>query len=142
MGQAARAWDDNDPAQAILATTPDSTTRPMVFVAAGTHASYPKPCTRKELPADRERGGGEEHDGGLPWAGNTAPTCGEDACYLRMLPTARGGRDPALWNAFKGTWGKRHCFLTYYCDSSSPPAAPGQQKRYEEPWLADVTRDP
>lgn len=135
-------WDENDRARAILAATPDSTTRPIVFVAAGTHASYPQPCTRKKDCRQVVSGAEEEmHDGELPWSGNTAPTCGEDAC-LKVLPTARGGRDPALWSAFTGPWGTRHCFLTYYCDSGSPPDAPGQQDRYAEPWLADVTRDP
>lgn len=136
------AWKDNDTAREILAKTPDSATRPIVFVASGTHASYPLPCTVKEK-CEQVIGGAEEneHDGELPWAGNTAPTCGEDPC-LKMLPTARGGRDPALWNAFKGPWGSRHCFLTYYCDSSSPPAAPGQQGRYNAPWANSGTFDP
>jgi phage baseplate assembly protein gpV len=136
------AWAADKTATAVLAKTPDSATRPLVFVASGTHASYPLPCTKK--PKCKQTVGGaeeNEHDGGLPWSGNTAATCGEDPC-LRMLPTARGGRDPALWNAFTGLWGTRHCFLTYYCDSSAPPAAPGQQDRYEAPWASSGTFEP
>jgi hypothetical protein len=78
----------------------------------------------------------------MPWVGNAVPTCGVSDC-LKLLPTARGGRDPALWNGFDGPWGARNCWLTYYCDSGSPPSAPGRQGRYQRPWDFDrPTRRP
>jgi hypothetical protein len=61
---------------------------------------------------------------------------------VAMLPTTSGGSAPALWNAFEGPWGQRNCFLRYYCDSTSPPAAPGQQARYEDPREHDGTHRP
>lgn len=136
-------WDDleaawsGDRATNAMRATPESAARPLVFVADGTHAAYPMPCASK--PKCRQPIGGAEenrHDGRLPWSGNDAVQCGTTSC-LKMLPTSRGGRDPALWNGFEGPWGKRNCFMTYYCDSSSPPAAPGQQERYQEPWHYD-----
>lgn len=136
------AWRKDDTARAILAGLPKDTQRPLVFVASGTHASYPLPC-RDKSDCRQVIGGAEEneHDGALPWAGNTRLDCGTESC-LNMLPTFRGGREPALWNAFEGAWGTRNCFLTYYCDSSSPPAAPGRQGRYQRPWERDATRRP
>jgi len=101
---------------------------------------YLLPCSDK--PDCRQVIGGaeeNEHDGEQPWAGNTTLACGTASC-LQMLPTSRGGRDPALWNAFEGAWGTRNCFMTYYCDSSSPPAAPGGQGRCQRPWEHDGTR--
>jgi hypothetical protein len=137
-----KAWQENDTTRAILEETADDAPRPIVFVASGTHAAYPLPCPVK-ANCRQVVGGAEEnaHDGGMPWAGNTSLTCGTASC-LKMLPTSRGGRDPALWNAFEGAWGTRNCFLTYYCDSSSPPAAPGRQGRYQRPWEHDATRRP
>jgi len=134
-----KAWADDPDTAAIRDAAEDGATRPVVFVARGTHAGYPLPCEA----GCRQQGGAEEkpHDGELPWAGNTLPECGTQPC-VKMLPTSRGGRDPALWNAFEGPWGARSCFLTYYCDSGSPPAAPGQQDRYEEPWQHDGGRRP
>jgi hypothetical protein len=136
------AWRANGTTREILEETGDEAARPIVFVASGTHAAYPMPCAVKANCRQVMNGAEEnEHDGERTWAGNTSLTCGDDSC-LQMLPTARGGRDPALWNAFEGAWGTRSCFLTYYCDSSSPPAAPGQQGRYQRPWENDGTRRP
>ena len=116
------AWLQDDVASDILEETADDAPRPIVFVAGGTHASYPLPCDEK---ADCRQvvGGAEEneHDGERTWVGNTVLTCGTAPC-LKMLPTSRGGRDPALWNAFEGAWGTRNCFMSYYCDSSAPAA--------------------
>jgi hypothetical protein len=53
---------------------------------------------------------------------------------LQLLPARDDGRQPTLWNDFKGPWGERHCEFRYYCDSGPPPAAPGQQNRYKAPW--------
>jgi hypothetical protein len=109
--------------------------RPLAFIASGTHATYPKPCSKLTSSKCTQfaSGTGEDpHDGSLPWIGNYSNVCGNSSCVHR-LPTSEGGRQPALWNAFTGTWGDRHCALTYYCDSASPPAAPGNQGRYKHP---------
>ena len=66
---------------------------------------------------------------------------GRSSC-LQMLPTRTGGRKPALWNAYTGQWGERHCELTFYCDSGSPPTAPGIQARYRSPAHYDLVAVP
>jgi hypothetical protein len=135
------AWKRNATTRRLLDETPGSAERPLVFIARGTHAAYPLPCPQarpcKQVAHDIDE---KPHDGGRAWVGNSV-ACGESTC-LRQLPTALGGRAPALWNAFEGVWGVRNCFMTYYCDSTSPPAAPGQQGRYEAPWDNDGTFDP
>jgi hypothetical protein len=110
--------------------------RPLVFVAEGTHASYPFPCSTdcKQIGAGL---GENDHDGELEWGGNNTKNCGAANC-LQPLPTAGGGQQAALWNDFSGPWGKPHCLWRYYCDSGSPPEAPGRQKRYRDPTLAAV----
>lgn len=108
--------------------------RPRVFVADGTHAAYPTLCRGdncRQTAADAEE---QSHDGGLPWAGNASTDCGGGISCLTRFPTLVGGRAPALWNAFEGPWGNARCFLKYYCNSTTPPAAPGKQGRYKRPW--------
>ena len=130
-------WKDRLAKQ--LSDVPGHTTRPIVFVASGTHASYPHPCDHgcRQVPANLEEG---DHDGELLWVGDDDAICAAVTC-LAPLPTATGGRGPASWNAFAGPWGRRHCFLKYYCDSGTPPPAPGQQDRYKDPAHFDGTAD-
>ena len=92
-------------------------THPVVYVAKGSHASYPLPCDtgrcKQDLAVRRGLPDGN-HDGADAWA-----ACG-DECLLalpsirRPVPLAQrvGGdipEDPALWNAFQGRWGAAHC---------------------------------
>jgi hypothetical protein len=133
-----RAYWDNLPDGRVkeqLARIPDASKRPIAFIANGTHATYPTPCE-----ACRQKQGlsfGEDpRRGDFGWVGNETGACVAAGC-LQMLPTRAGGEEPALWNAFEGPWGKRNCFLTYYCDSSSPPPAPGSQGRYQDPTRYD-----
>lgn len=138
--QKLRAYWDADPGLApVLTRIPDHAKRPLVFIAQGTHAAYARDCARecKQVATGREEG---THDGGLPWVGDNTEICLRVTC-LRPLPTASGGRGPALWNAFEGPWGSRHCLWRYYCDSGTPPPAPGQQDRYREPAHYDGTGD-
>ncbi len=128
---------------ATVAAIADVAGRPLVFVAKGTHASYPEPCRGCGQVAHADLGE-SSHLGDLGWVGNDTNACGKSSC-LQMLPTRIGGRKPALWNAYTGQWGERHCELTFYCDSGSPPTAPGIQKRYQSPAhydLVTVPREP
>lgn len=129
--QLQRYWGDPQ-VQGLVEGIDDAGERPLVFVAVGTHASYPTPCSRGCQQVANSGLAEELHRGNLGWIGNDTGSCGISSC-LQMLPTRAGGAKPALWNAFEGPWGERHCFLSYYCDSGTPPSAPGQQKRYQHP---------
>jgi hypothetical protein len=116
----------------LVAHVPDASERPLAFIARGTHATYPRPCAGGCLQSANDTLHDGPHDGELPWIGNYAATCGDVSC-VQMLPTLEGGRQPALWSAFAGTWGDVHCALKFYCDSTAPPPAPGRQTRYLHP---------
>jgi hypothetical protein len=135
-------WGRDPTSRRLLTSLPDARgQRPLVYVARGTHASYATPCLRstcRQVAHDLEE---QRHNGRLPWIGDYSGACGRVDC-LQLLPTGASGRAPALWNAFAGAWGRRRCLLVYYCDSSSPPAAPGRQARYRDPARVDVERKP
>jgi hypothetical protein len=124
-------WDGSAQIARLLAGVSDASTRPLAFVAEGTHSTYPIPCGDCSQVAHSELNDGP-HRGDFGWVGNDSGACGRASC-LQMLPTREAGREPALWNAFDGPWGEHHCFLVYYCDSGSPPASPGHQGRYLHP---------
>jgi hypothetical protein len=125
-------WDREPRFRRFLADVADGADRPLVFVAAGTHASYPVSCSggcvQTPHPTREERA----HRGTLRWEGNDTTRCARTRC-VRVLPTRAGGTLPALWNGFDGVWGRRHCVLRVYCNSTAPPAAPGRQGRYRHP---------
>ena len=132
-------WEKPDVA-GILESVDDASSRPIAFVAKGTHATYPEPCGG----GCRQVGGGvgeSTHDGYRGWTGNDTVECTAVACLL-TLPTRGNGEKPALWNAYTGQWGERHCRFTFYCDSGSPPTAPGNQERYADPIQFDSTAVP
>ncbi len=125
-------WDRERKFRQFVADASDSADRPLVFVAAGTHASYPVPCSRGCVQTPHPTREERAHRGTLRWVGNDTTSCAQTRC-VRLLPTRAGGTQPALWNAFDGVWGKRNCVLRVYCNSTSPPAAPGKQGRYRHP---------
>jgi hypothetical protein len=130
-------WDGNRDVKDRIKSVGEASLRPLVFVAVGSHASYPLPCNRNRCRQVPDPGLPEEpHLGNLPWSGNDTNACGRSSC-LQTLPTHEGGRQPALWNGYDGSWGELHCFLTYYCDSGAPPKSPGSQRRYEHPTWFD-----
>ena len=124
-------WDHSVQIAGLVKGIDDTSTRPIAFSAEGTHSTYPIPCGKCSQVAHSELNDGR-HRGGFGWIGNNTSACLGSVC-LQPLPTERAGREPALWNAFDGPWGEHHCFLTYYCDSGSPPASPGHQGRYQHP---------
>jgi hypothetical protein len=129
-------WDGNREVEGRIAGVSDASARPLVFVAVGSHASYPLPCPNRCRQFPDPGLPEEAHLGNLPWSGNDTNACGKSSC-LQMLPTHEGGREPALWNGYDGSWGELHCFLTYYCDSGAPPKSPGNQGRYKHPTWFD-----
>ncbi len=127
-------WEDPD-VRRLVAPIADAAVRPLAFIARGTHATYPIPCARCHQVAHADLGE-EPHRGGLRWVGDDSGACGRSSC-LQPLPTRASGAEPALWNGYEGTWGEHDCFLTYYCDSGTPPTAPGSQGRYLHPTRYD-----
>lgn len=111
--------------------------RPRVYIAAGSHSSYPERCRAavcSQAPLHRERPEGP-HDGGLPWP-NNGPGC-QWFCLLRLPVTAEN--DPAVWNAFPGRWGRRVCiWWDAVCSQTSAPKSPGLTDRFLAPWLAST----
>jgi lysophospholipase L1-like esterase len=122
-----------------LAPHGELATRPLVFSARGTHASYPVACSahscpRNAVPGIRDTAAlrDKPHDGWIPWRGVTDSGCAS-AC-VALLPTRRGGTEPEGWNAWGGEWGTANCIMGVVCASADPPQSPGQQARYEHPW--------
>jgi microsomal dipeptidase-like Zn-dependent dipeptidase/predicted acylesterase/phospholipase RssA len=107
---------------------------PLVFVAHGSHASYPVPCgteielSCKQFESDVPDG---QRDGAEPWSGNSS--CG--GCVKRFPLRADG--TPASWAAFPGRWGQASCTVGLkLCSRSKGPPSPSFQDRYLKPWRA------
>lgn len=118
--------------------------RPLVFVAAGTHASYPfrclADCKQYARLADTARLPEAPHDGGVAWGGNDDRECGRDRC-VQPLPEVGDPSELALplagsWAGWAGLWGEtchRRCGFPLLQGS---PRSPGLQARFECPWAA------
>lgn len=100
--------------------------RVKVYVANGSHASYPRRCTRLCRQSDptlpEARFGGQ-----VSWSGNSAAGC-RRRC-VRLLPTDASGA-PAAWNAWDGRWGAPTSA------AFAPPRTPAFQRRYRHPFDA------
>jgi lysophospholipase L1-like esterase len=143
-----QAWDSPSPGREGVRTRfgkgINTGARPLVFVARGTHASYPIPCREVECPDSPSildvpfptPSSEKRHNGGRPWAGNKEEDC-QRLC-LEAFATRDGGRVRARWNAFSGRWGSPTCVLglSKICTGTNPPKSPGFQDRYEKPWFA------
>jgi hypothetical protein len=133
--------------------------RPLVYVARDSHASYPAPCAgnckqyanypllNADLPIIDEKRDEGPHDGRLAWNYNASCTQEESADCLEPVPITAGGL-AASWNAFRGRWGRQTCILAgAYCDTSKAPGSPAGQGRYRDPgkagpWLCVDDRRP
>lgn len=99
--------------------------RVKVFVARGSHASYPRACsilcrqTDGTLPEAR-------FDGRRSWVGNSAAGC-RRRC-VQLLPALDGA--PASWDAWNGRWGVPRS------DLFPPPLTPAFQRRFGHPFDA------
>ncbi|MEX2105285.1 MAG: hypothetical protein WD810_00150 [Solirubrobacterales bacterium] len=122
------------------AALPRSGGHPLVFVADGTHASYPFRCAEEHCEQFGTLVGfrlpEEGHDGDVAWGGNGDAACALSEC-VRPLPEVGHPTDTALplageWAGWSGKWG-RTCVRG--CDSAeSSPSSPGAQVRFRCPW--------
>ncbi|HEU4393200.1 MAG TPA: hypothetical protein VFR04_06135 [Solirubrobacterales bacterium] len=126
-------------------TLPRAGGHPLVFVAEGTHASYPFWC-RGGCDQYATLGGAhlpeDSHNGAVPWGGNQDDSCAANRC-VRPLPEAGHPDDLALplagrWAGWPGQWGQT-CHEG--CDSGirelqPSPRSPGAQTRFKCPWAA------
>jgi hypothetical protein len=116
--------------------------RPHVFVARGSHGSYPRRCRRRfclrtgssPLPEPR-------FNGRARWGNNRRAACGRTC----VLPLPEMSSDPATppagnaaaWNAWPGRWG---ALETGEVTFAGPPRSPGLQGRYRNPWKYKISK--
>lgn len=108
-----------------------------VFVAMGSHASYPQPCSsgckQTESLASNVVDDENNHDGEDPWGANNDPEA------LRLFPSGKewgpspSSREESAWTDWPGLWG--HSDDSIF--ESSGPNGPGTRgARWSEPWSA------
>lgn len=102
-----------------------------VYVARGSHASYPRSC---RLPVCEQTGNGifeGRFNGRRAWVANDLATCARRC--VRLLPQSADGA-PASWDAWDGRWGIPRSALF------APPRTPSFQTRYQHPFDARTSR--
>lgn len=129
-------------AQRILvngAELPKAGTHPLVFVAAGTHASYPFRCEED----CRQYGGLPEtpHNGAVPWGANSDAACRRYSCVRPFPEVGKPGPDALPlaggWAGWAGRWGGScHHGCEHVVHGEPSPLSPGTQTRFVCPWAA------
>jgi hypothetical protein len=129
------------PTEITLKPGPDGKrTRPVAYVADGTHATYPASCTGHfcwqlfpvpklehlglRLPEGRS-------NGAIGWDRNPDQE-GLESPKQCLIPLPDEVRDS--WNAFNGQWGRYCKPITAACPVNEGPATPSNQSRNIAPW--------
>jgi hypothetical protein len=116
-------------------------TRPVVYLANGSHAAYPIACHREpcfepiglaeasllDIPEGR-------YDGGRSWARNADDQCDLDGAGRCLLSL----HDPP-WTNWPGQWGDGCERACGGAGEVSSPQSPGLQARYQTPWCSTET---
>ena len=114
---------------------------PVVYVAWGSHASFPLPCGHRRPPGAgncRQLGSrlpDGRRDGGIDWRHNDDRSCRAANCVVALPGTGDG--NPLLWNAFSGRWGREACTVGLkLCVKGKGPRSPSYQARFTGPGAA------
>ena len=123
-----RLWDDGD--RVNFGRGVDTRVRPLVFVARGTHASYPTSCEDERCQVGDLPGSPAEHptrenshDGDERWPRDERADC--PSVCVAALPLRGRGQELGLWNAFDGGWGTSDCVLEFDLHLVRAPALAG-----------------
>jgi Vacuolar protein sorting-associated protein 62 len=113
-------------------------TRPVVYVANGSHASYPRPCASScsQPPGLAQLGLVDlpegAFDGRASWAHNG------DACPANQPGSCLTSLSQQPWVSWAGQWGAGCGGACGGAADANSPASPGRQARYLTPWCSSA----
>ncbi|MDT5025187.1 MAG: hypothetical protein QOE61_1613, partial [Micromonosporaceae bacterium] len=127
-------------ATALQMMGPDKT-RPVVYLAKGSHAAYPIPCRERPCfqPVGLAAAGlfdvpDGRYNGGQSWARNSDAQCdlaGAGSCLLSLSDQP--------WTSWPGQWGDGCESACGGAGDVNSPQSPGVQSRYQTPWCSTET---
>ena len=113
-------------------------THPVVYVANGSHASYPQPCPSScsQPPGNAQFGLVDlpegAFDGKAEWArnGDACPANQPGSCLISLYGQP--------WVTWAGQWGAGCGSACGSAIDADSPASPGRQARYQTPWCSSA----
>jgi hypothetical protein len=116
-------------------------TRPDVYVARGSHASYPQACPKNcDQPIALAAQGlvtlpESSFDGTKDWARN-GEDCKANVPNSCLVSLPRTDQDPQAWTVWQGQWGAGCGDACGGQAGAASPRSPGLQARYQTPWCS------